>query len=120
MSGPFLAFAAAAKFGIRLSVDWSTVLMVMFGWRASYFCTDWARNDDSPCASCWPQYHIVRVMGPLVLPVLDPPLEPELPQAVAARTIAAAAASRRQVAVRLFMRLLPRLRRFGGALSLGG
>src|SRR6185437_3284273 len=86
MSGPFLAFAAAAKFGIRLSVDCSTVLIVMFGCSASYFFTASARNVESPCASCWPQYHMVSVIGPLVLAALAPPPE-LLPQAAAARTV---------------------------------
>src|SRR5690242_6789259 len=76
MSGPFLALAAAAKFGMRLSVDCSTVLIVMFGCRAWYFATDVARNLSRPWASWLPHHHIVSVIGPPAA-ALEPP--PELP-----------------------------------------
>ena len=112
MSGPFLAFAAAAKFGIRLSVDCSTVLILMLGCRASYLLTEVARNLDRPCASWLPQYHMVRVTGPLGAAELPPPELPPLlllPQALAASMMSAAAAKRRPVVVSSLVMMNPPL-----------
>src|SRR3954451_337335 len=102
MSGPFLALAAAAKLGIRLSVDCSAVSIVMFGWAASYFCTESATKFFMPPASWTPHHHIVSLTGPLdYAGVLAEPLESplELPQPAA---IATTAASRSNMAVLLF------------------
>ncbi len=110
MSGPFLAFAAAAKLGIRLSVDCSTVLILMLGCRASYLLTEVARNVERPCASWLPQYHMVRVTGPLGAAELPPPELPPLlllPQALAASTIMATAANRRPVVVSSLLDMNP-------------
>src|SRR5690349_11192629 len=102
MSGPCLALAAAAKLGIRLSVDCSTVSIVMLGWAASYFCTESATKFFMPAASWSPHHHMVRWTGPpddagaLAAP-LESPLE--LPQPAA---IATTAASRAKTAVLLF------------------
>src|SRR5437763_3057058 len=102
MSGPFFAFAAAAKLGSRLSVDWSTVSMVTLGCAASYFCTESATNPFRPAASWSPHHHITSLTGPPLLDVdpLDdepPPLEPPHPaRRPAASARIARAASRRR------------------------
>src|SRR6187431_546501 len=81
MSGPCLALAAAAKFGIRLSVDCCTVSATKFF---------------IPAASWSPHHHIVSLTGPVdEAGVLSLPLESplELPQPAAIATTAASTAN---------------------------
>src|SRR3954468_11583584 len=104
MSGPCLALAAAAKLGIRLSVDCSTVSIVMFGWSASYFCTESATKLFMPAASWSPHHHMVRCTGPLDddAGALDAPLDESALEPLQPAATTTTAASRTKTAVVFF------------------